>query len=313
MRTMAFGASFIAAAALLTIPAHAGPAIPSAFGTATLDGIMSPGEWSAATPISVFDNLVGSKLYVMDDNVNLYLGLFVPDGTLTPDDAFAVRIDSQNDDVTGNGDDEILVSGTGHLYDNYCYEGYWGFMDLQQNGSGGAGLVAGGNFLEMSHPLNGGDPQDLFVMPGGTIGLCARYSNDGSALGADTYPLYCLYAGASQAEYADYVISPGRVGVGTGVLSGGARIALRPNPVRRGGVLELRFAMPAGATAMRAGVYAVSGKEMARLADGSYPAGEQSVRWTVPIEGSDALNPGVYFVRAWIGDETARATLIIAP
>lgn len=312
MRTMASVVLLATAAALLPLPAAAAPAIiPSAFGTPTIDGVMSPGEWSAAPPISVFGNLVGSQLYVMDDNVNLYLGLFVPDGTLTSGDQFWARIDSQNDDVTDLGDDEISVTGVGNFYDSHFTGSSWGYLDSRRDGSGAAAAVSGGNFFEMAHPLNDGDSQDMFVVPGGIIGLCVSYFNDNSGSGLDTYPLFCTTSGASQSGYTDYVISTGTAGVGSGTPAAGARIALRPNPVRRGGELELRFSMPVGAMAMRAGIYAVSGRELARLADGPYPAGEQSVRWTVPAEGAGALSPGIYFVRAGIGGEAARATLVV--
>jgi len=314
MRTMALVAA-IAAAGLVSLmsAALAAPAsfIPTAFGTATIDGIPSPGEWNVATPVGVFSGLVGSQLYVMDDNVNLYFGLFVPDATLTPGDQFGVRIDSQNDDVTDVGDDEISATGDGYFHDAHFSGTSWGVLDLHSNGVGAAATVGGGNFLEMSHPLNDGDLEDLFVMPGATIGLCVRYSNDNAGSGLDTYPLYCPYSGASQSGYAEYVVSSGHVGVGNPALPGGARIALRPNPVRRGGDLELRLSIPAREAAVRAGVYSVSGRELVRLAEGLYPAGEQSVHWTVPAEGPGALDPGVYFVRAWIRDAAARATLVI--
>jgi hypothetical protein len=314
MRALVLVALVVAAGPLYPVAAvfaHTGSPIPSAFGTATIDGVKSPGEWSAATPVSVFSGLVGSQLYVMDNAINLYLGLFVPDGTFTPGDQFGVRIDSQHDAVTDLGDDEVSVTGAASFGDSHYTGLYWGYYDADQNGFGAGSAVSGGNFFEISHPLNDGDPQDLFVMPGQTIGLCVRYSNDSGGSSLDVYPSGCLYGGASEAGYVDYVVSHGQVGVGDRLLSGGARIALRPNPVRRGGDLELRFAIPARGAAVRAGIYGVSGKELARLVDGPYPAGAQSVRWTVPVKGDGALSPGVYFVRVWIGDDQARATLVI--
>jgi hypothetical protein len=195
--------------------------------------------------------------------------------------------------------------------DAHCNGTYWGYGDAHQNGLGAGSAVSGGNFFEIAHPLNDGDSEDLFVMPGQAIGLCVRYSNDGGGSALDVYPIGCLYGGASETGYVEYVISSGQVGVGDGALPARARLALRPNPVRLGGDLELRLAIPAGGAAVHAGIYAVSGRELARLADGALAPGAQSVRWTVPAEGPEALAPGVYFVRARIGDEPVQATLVI--
>jgi hypothetical protein len=86
--------------------------IPCAHGTATVDGVKSPGEWSTAAPCAVFQTgtFSGSQLYVMHNDVNTCLGLFIRDSVLAATDVFWTRRDSKHDGITMVGDDE--VSGT---------------------------------------------------------------------------------------------------------------------------------------------------------------------------------------------------------
>src|SRR5262252_1596135 len=91
---------------LFAAPALAALPIPSAHGTATIDGVKSAGEWDAASP-----------LYVMDDDVNIYLGLFVPDSILT-NDVFWTRFDSKHDGITMAGDDEVNGTAT-NFFDSH--------------------------------------------------------------------------------------------------------------------------------------------------------------------------------------------------
>jgi len=123
---------------LFAAPALAALPIPSAHGTATIDGVKSAGEWDAASPRDVFSTggLSGSKLYVMDDDVNIYLGLFVPDSILT-NDVFWTRFDSKHDGITMAGDDEVNGTAT-NFFDSHFDGVSWGVCG---NGSPSAAFV----------------------------------------------------------------------------------------------------------------------------------------------------------------------------
>lgn len=288
--------------------AHSGVPIPSAHGTATIDGVKSPGEWDAATPRAVFDtgSLVGSLLYVMDDDVNIYLGLFVPDATFTPQDAFWCRFDSKHDGQTIVGDDEVNASA-GSFFDSHFDGVSWAIQDLHRNGAGTASAVTGGNFLEISHPLNTGDADDMFVGAGQTIGLCINYTNDGIGFGTDTYPLGCTGDGLVQNDYVDYTISSVAAADPRAALAA-AHVAISPNPLSRGAELAIYYGVSASGGAPEMGIYSVAGRKLADLGPLSSESGDHVLHW----ENSGGLAPGVYFVRArYAGVGVRSRTLIV--
>ena len=235
-------------------PAAADAPIPSARGTAVIDGVKSPGEWDTATPRSVFFGLTGSVLYVMDDDVNIYLGLFVPDTTLRFDDLFWTRFDAQHDGITTLLDDEVDGSGQSTFFDSHWSGSNWANTDMHRDGLSAAGPAPGGSFFEISHPLNDGDPQDLFVGPGDTIGLCVFYMNDGTLSGLDVYPANCLGSDPSQTTYVDYRISMSTIGVEGDRVVATARLSLVPNPLRRGVELAIHYSVPDHVTRVALGI-----------------------------------------------------------
>ncbi|HEV8480594.1 MAG TPA: hypothetical protein VGR66_07335 [Candidatus Eisenbacteria bacterium] len=269
--------------------------IPSAHGTAVIDGIKSAGEWDAATPRAVFSSgtLAGSLLYVMDDDINIYLGLFVPDATFMPSDAMWTRFDSKNDGVTMAGDDE--VNGRQNDFFDSHFDGVsWAIQDLHYNGSAQATAVPGGNFFEIAHAINTGDPDDMYVNAGQTISLCAFYANDGTIFGSDDYPDGCLGSGLSQTTYVDYTISSTPADVSPQALLAAAHLRVAPNPVRRGAELAVYYGVNAAAGPPEIGLYSVAGRKLADLGPLSSEDGEHVLHW----ENSGTLSPGVYFVRA---------------
>jgi hypothetical protein len=293
--------------AVFSVPAQAVLPIPSAYGTATIDGVKSPGEWDTATPRAVFatGSLSGSSLYVMDDDVNIYLGLFVPDSLLVSSDIFWTRFDSKHDGITMAGDDEINGS-SGSFFDSHFNGSSWAIQDLRYQGSAAAVPTTGGSFFEMSHAINTGDPDDMFVGPGQTVGLCVFYANHGTVFGTDVYPEPCLGGGVSQTDYVDYTISSGKVGADPGRLAR-AHVSSAPNPVRRGAELAIYYGVTAGGGPSSLGIYSIAGRMIADLGPLSSQPGEHVLHW----QGPAGLAPGVYFVRARYEHAGVRSATVI--
>lgn len=183
----------------------------SAFGTAVVDGVRSPGEWDGAAQLnfraSVPETLGGGAapavLYVMNDAGNLYLAVRVAHDGLAP---ASVRVQFSNDNSTKdtrgglkNGDDTLSL-----------VEAYWSlpraFNDLSLftgfpcppdfnlgclygddefggtvDGAGDARFDGSSRFYEISHPLNSADNlYDFSLFPGSRVGfqvvvwLCAE-------------------------------------------------------------------------------------------------------------------------------------------
>jgi len=291
----------------LPTPAHAVLPIPSAYGTATVDGVKSPGEWSAATARAVFQTgtLSGSQLYVMDDDVNIYLGLFVPDSVLVSSDFLWTRFDSKHDGITMVGDDEVNGSSSS-FFDSHFDGISWAIQDLRYQGSAAAAPTAGGSFFEISHPINTGDPDDMFVGPGQTIGLCVFYANHGTVFGTDVYPEPCLGGGTSQTDYVDYTISSGKVGADPTIVAR-AHVSSAPNPLRRGAELAIYYGVTASEAPSSLGLYSALGRKVAELGPLARDPGEHVLHW----EDSGTLAPGVYFVRARYESAGVRSATVI--
>jgi len=168
----------------------------------TVDGVQAPGEWDQATCVDLAYDLVpiGSlmagalgegtrkqgKLYVMNDDENLYLAIalldvetheqFNPEAGNVDINLLLARFDVDGDGVTSLGDDQklILTAPDGGAYiDQYRVkeEGDEDHAtDATPNGSGkvlhrlGAGV--GEYFCELSMPLDPGDLQDVTARPG---------------------------------------------------------------------------------------------------------------------------------------------------
>jgi hypothetical protein len=274
--------------------AHNGT-IPTAFGTPTIDGVRGVGEWSAATPIPAFPAFPGSLIYVMDDAVNLYIALYMPDPTLDVLDHFWTRIDSQHDGIASLGDDEVIGGPFDYFFDSHFAGTFWALQDSHYDGVGDGGAIPGGNFIEVSHPLNSGDPQDVFVYQGDTIGLCFFYALNGTLLGSTVFPENCHTGGASQSLYIDYTTTSGTVGVPTSAPLPRSGIALRPNPTPAGGILDIQ--LPPGSEPVTLALYSISGSKVAHIGSVS-GGGSRTLRWQLPDASNRSITPGLYFVRA---------------
>ncbi|WP_143537569.1 hypothetical protein [Rubrivirga marina] len=105
--------------------------------------------------------------------------------------------------------------------------------------------------------------------------------------------------GEGVVDYASYTVLSGGTTAGEGGPHGGALdLALRSaNPVRRGGPIEVGFALEAaGDVAVEA--YDALGRRVATLTDGTRSAGPQRV-----VLATDTLPAGVYVVRVRAGTE----------
>jgi hypothetical protein len=77
----------------------------SAFGTATIEGVFSPGEWTGAARVSFLANLPAVEgggttpavLYVMNDGTHLYMAVTIARSTLGPANSLAFSFDNDHD------------------------------------------------------------------------------------------------------------------------------------------------------------------------------------------------------------------------
>jgi hypothetical protein len=111
------------------------------------------------------------------------------------------------------------------------------------------------------------------------------------------YNLYgdpALEVGGATAGVADHVPGSGRSGIH---LSCG-----EPNPFRQGTALRFKLTRAARVSVT---VHDVTGRQVAALAEGDYSPGEHLVTWNGADDNGGPLAPGLYFVAASAGSETA--------
>jgi len=156
-------------------------------GTATIDGILSPGEWDAAGQMSFLVNTpeggtTPATLFVMNDQTNLYLAVRFARSALDAGNSLSFEFDGNSDNIRDDGDDEIGFSagiGFKDLFDTTappCASGgLCSFLDTDYGGSndGAAALANDGTFTvyELYHPLSSGDVHDFSRSVGQTLGL----------------------------------------------------------------------------------------------------------------------------------------------
>jgi hypothetical protein len=149
-----------------------------------IDGIRSPGEWDAATPVAVFP---GGTFYHTNDGTTLYVALEMADAVPQAADGFRIRFDDTLDGLATTGDNEVRVRMD--TYDDMHRTPFgWGVFDTQEDGTGAAGSSAGVNFFEVAFPLNSGDANDFALSAGDPVGYCVQYLNNGLASDTSVYP-----------------------------------------------------------------------------------------------------------------------------
>jgi hypothetical protein len=184
----------------------------SAFGTATLDGVISPGEWDAAGSVTLLINLPGggtapATLFVMNDAANLYLALRFAPNAADPANSvsLAFEFDNNDDGIAANGDDLIGFSPGIDFVDQFrtntppcppgSSEAACAFTDVSAGGTNdGAGFFANDgtvSVFEMRHPLNSGDiGHDFALSVGNSVGffLFLRLFNAAGAFADTSFP-----------------------------------------------------------------------------------------------------------------------------
>ena len=175
-------------------------------GTPTIDGVLSAGEWDAAVAYSVFAGpLEGSTVRFLVDDANLYVSGRIPDPDIA-NVALTVRFDNEVD-LVPNGDDAVTQTGTNTFTDGYLADSYAG--DVEDHGDGAGAAAEGWSVLEISHPLDSGDSQDISVQRGGSLGICLNVSTAlSNTAGVVSDPVGCVLLILGQPTYAELLISP---------------------------------------------------------------------------------------------------------
>jgi hypothetical protein len=164
-------------------------------GTATIDGVLSPGEWDLAGSVAFAANVPASQgggtvpatLYAMNDGVNLYFAVRF-DAPFLGAASFVVEIDANGDGLMSAGDD-ALVSTSG-VYspqvfaDDFrvaCGTAVCAPMDTMEFGGVPAGTNDGSGWMrtaggvtvsEIAHPMASGDLlHDIQAHPDDVVGF----------------------------------------------------------------------------------------------------------------------------------------------
>jgi hypothetical protein len=157
-------------------------------GTATVDGILAPGEWDGAARVDLQVQvpnangaLVPAVLRLMNDRTNLYLALQVSAADASTA-SWTILFDEDLDGRAEPGEDTIGVAAAGFA-DQVLMQALTGAIqatdDVKVGGrADGSGLRRAGRtetVYEVSHPLRSGDPADCDLEEGGRIGIRASY------------------------------------------------------------------------------------------------------------------------------------------
>src|SRR3989475_6056025 len=135
-------------------------------GTATIDGVLSPGEWDAAGQMSFLVNTpeggtTPATLFVMNDQTNLYLAVRFARSALDAGNSLSFEFDGNSDNIRDDGDDEIGFSagiGFKDLFDTTappCASGgLCSFLDTDYGGSDdGAAALADDGTVTRARPF----------------------------------------------------------------------------------------------------------------------------------------------------------------
>jgi hypothetical protein len=226
-------------------------------GVATIDGVMSPGEWGGAGHVDLVVKTPGggttpATLYVMNDNLNLYVALRFNRTIVDPGNSLVFEFDNNNNGIRENGDDAFGFTPP-NFFDDFrtgadpCPPGsLCGFYDSLYGGvnNGQGAFLNNGTFTvyEMSHPLNSGDILHDFVLSAGqTVGfyLELRMIGIGGDFGDTTFPDF----GFGQIVIQPYVL-PTLTGKGIATIDG----VLSPGEWDGAGKFNLSVRTPDGGT-----------------------------------------------------------------
>ena len=231
-------------------------------GVATIDGIMSPGEWDAAGHVDLIVNIphggtTSATLYVMNDNLNLYVAMRINQAVAEPGNSLVFEFDNNNNGIRENGDDAFGFTPP-NFFDDYrtgdppCPTGVLcGFYDVDNGGvnNGQGAFLNNGAYTvyEMSHPLNSGDIlHDFALFAGQTVGfylelrMIAAGNQYPQDFGDTTFP---GSGGFGQILIQPYV-APTLTGKGIATIDG----VLSPGEWDGAGKFNLSVRLPGGGT-----------------------------------------------------------------
>ncbi len=207
-RAVAFAGLFVVLALVLggtfatPVAAHYAGLRLSGWGTATIDGRPTPGEWDQAGSIGFQINrpadegggTMPATMFVMNDKTNLFLMLRIARPTLGYI-SYAIEFDNDHDGNWPEARDDVLVVNVSKWYpaefnDVYRYPcwgcdpggGSWSAYDSYAGGGilppgtsdGAAAASNDGQFtyIEITHPLRSGDSlHDINLVAGQTVGF----------------------------------------------------------------------------------------------------------------------------------------------
>jgi hypothetical protein len=241
-----------AAVFALVVPAlsHASPL--TAFGTATVDGLLL--EWAGAASVDLTVNIPGggttpATLFVMNDDVNLYLALRFARAGVDAANTFGVEIDANRSGALDDGDDAFLLNVDTGFFDDFrtsappCPPGVLcglGDTDLGGTNDGAGAFLHQGGFsvYELAHPLHSGDAgHDMALSAGDPVGfyfflrMIAQDVTGPDAFGDTMYPTF----GFGQIRIAKDVPEPAGLttfGIATALMAWRRRVSSRRGAVQ---------------------------------------------------------------------------------
>jgi hypothetical protein len=219
------------------------------FGTATLDGILSPGEWDNAVKIDFLANVPSSDgggttpatLYIMNDGLNLYLAVKIARSSFGSATQFISDFDNNDDGIMEDGEDGFWMSATNFglmFVDTYLFNCLASATDpanckkasdtdsaqgIQPAGTNDVAVFAKNDgavtIIELSHLLNGKDTlHDFSLKPGNKVGF------------HHTLRLYSITPDRSGTTYADTKIPAS----GEGQITLASRVVTRIIDIKPG-------------------------------------------------------------------------------
>jgi hypothetical protein len=212
------------------------PGTISGTGTATIDGVLSPGEWdhaatldfAAPLPAAEGGGSVPGRAYVMNDGANLYLAARLARDTYGFGAAMTWFFDRSNDTSHENGDDTVYVQVWRTMglifYDGYRWQcpgapaGAPAFCGAAQDtvqvqgapppgtidGQGAVREGGGVVVFEASHPLDSADDAHDFSLGAGSL------------IGYQASTRFVAPCQTDPGCWADAVVPEGHVGISPG-------------------------------------------------------------------------------------------------
>ncbi|HKM51295.1 MAG TPA: hypothetical protein VJZ75_08970 [Candidatus Bathyarchaeia archaeon] len=191
----------------------------SAWGTAIVDGIISPGEYGSCITNSLPNVGYAFRICETNDAANLYLAFEVADTTNNAQDSLYIYFDNNHSGViapciSGTTDEALAMNGAvpGTFVDsNFCHSGATSMPvgDAVQNGVGVRKMDGLGSVYEISHPLCSGNSQNFCLHFGDTVGWCLVYFDE-TANNGGTFPNNCqgpMYFSGDATGFGNIVIT----------------------------------------------------------------------------------------------------------